>query len=84
MTMYSLYCAKKIFVLNYFQRLRKINLFMINRLEVIVLVDEILAQESCGVTRRIKRSVEKICVVERFLIKSIKDNKDYIEQVKTI
>ena len=57
---------------------------MINRLEVIVLVDEILAQKSCDVTIRIKRSVENIYIDERFLIKSIKDNKEYIEQVKTL
>ena len=57
---------------------------MIHRLEVTVLKDLILAQKSCNLTSRIKRSVEKIYIAERFLIKSIKDNKDYIEQVKTI
>lgn len=57
---------------------------MINRLEMIVLIDEISAQKSCDVTSRIKRSVDKIYIAQRFLIKSIKDNKDYIEQVKAI
>ena len=57
---------------------------IVNRLGVIVLIDEILAQKSCDVTSRIKRNVQKIYIDERFLIKSIKDNKYYIEQVKSI